>query len=143
MTMTHAWLVALAFNAGPSRSMAQQPASAHPANPAAGCTATPAQIEANKKVAMAFFRATGAERVALADPSYTQHNPAFKKRAEHNKVSDYEEFRSTFLAQGADRLYVGSPQSAFIARSVALEEVVRLLRFVACPNGGSRIRSLR
>ena len=44
--------------------------------PDAGCTATPAQIEAIKKVAMAFV-APGADRVALADPSYKQHNPAF------------------------------------------------------------------
>lgn len=36
--------------------------------PAAGCTATSAQLEANKKVAMAFF-APGGDRVALADPS--------------------------------------------------------------------------
>ena len=49
-------------------------------HPAAGCTATPAQLEANKKVAMAFF-AVGADRVALADPSYKQHNPAFIKGA--------------------------------------------------------------
>jgi predicted SnoaL-like aldol condensation-catalyzing enzyme len=78
--------------------VAQQPPP-QTANPAAGCTATPAQIEANKKVAMEFFVAAGAARVALADPSYKQHNPAFKKRAEDNKVSDYEEFRTTFLAQ--------------------------------------------
>jgi hypothetical protein len=51
--------------------------------PKTGCTATPAQLDANKKVAMEFFRAgiTGPERVALADPSYIQHNPAFKKGA--------------------------------------------------------------
>ena len=60
-------------------------------------------IEANKKVAMEFFRTTGADRVALADPTYKQHNPAFKKRAEDNKVSDYEEFRATFLGQAAGR----------------------------------------
>ena len=46
--------------------------------PAAGCTATPAQLEANKKAAMA-FPAANAERVALADPTYKQHNPAFIK----------------------------------------------------------------
>src|SRR5215471_19808496 len=77
--------------------MAQQQA-----NPAPGCKATPAELEANKKVAMEFFR-QGADRVALADPSYKQHNPAFKKRAEENKVSDYEEFKNTFLAQAAGR----------------------------------------
>ena len=43
-----------------------------------GCTATSAQLEANKKVAMEFFR-PGADRVALADTSYKQHNPAFVK----------------------------------------------------------------
>src|SRR5205809_7974184 len=72
------------------------PAGAQQANPAPGCTATPAQLEANRKVAMEFFRAQGADRVALADPSYKQHNPAFKKRAEDNKVSDYEEFKAAF-----------------------------------------------
>jgi len=65
------------------------------ANPTPGCTATPAQLEANKKVALEFFR-QGADRVALADPTYKQHNPAFKKRAEDNKVSDYEEFKAAF-----------------------------------------------
>ena len=75
------------------------PALAQQANPAPGCTATAAQLEANKKVAMEFFRTTGEARIALADPSYKQHNPAFKKRAEDNKVTDYEEFKSTFLAQ--------------------------------------------
>jgi predicted SnoaL-like aldol condensation-catalyzing enzyme len=80
---------------------AQQPPPAQQANPSPGCLATPAQLEANKKVAMEFFRTTGEARVALADPSYKQHNPAFKKRAEDNKVSDYEEFKNAFLAQAA------------------------------------------
>lgn len=71
------------------------------ANPTPGCTAAPAQLAANKKVVMEFFRTRGADRVALADTSYRQHNPAFKKRAEDDKVSDYEEFKSTFLAQAA------------------------------------------
>lgn len=56
---------------------AQQPPAVQ-ANPAPGCTATAAQLEANKKVAME-FRTTGEARVALADPTYKQHNPAFKK----------------------------------------------------------------
>ena len=46
-------------------------------------------------MALEFFR-PGADRLALADPSYKQHNPAFKKRAEENKVSDYEEFKAAF-----------------------------------------------
>ena len=70
-----------------------------PANPAPGCTATPAQLEANKKVAMEFFR-PGADRLALADPTYKQHNPAFKKRAEDKKISDYEEFKAAFAGGG-------------------------------------------
>ena len=39
--------------------LAQQPPPAVQANPAPGCTATPAQLEANKKVAMEFFRTAG------------------------------------------------------------------------------------
>ena len=114
MNTTRAWLLAAAALAGPAVAGAQQPAPAQAANPAPGCTATSAQIEANKKVAMEFFRTAGAERVALADPSYKQLNPAFKKRAEDNKVSDYEEFRNTFLAQagrgGAGRGPAAGPQ---------------------------------
>lgn len=65
------------------------------AAPQAGCTATPAQIEANKKVAMAFF-APNADRVSLADPSYKQHNPAFLKGGKEAGQSDYEYFKSRF-----------------------------------------------
>jgi predicted SnoaL-like aldol condensation-catalyzing enzyme len=80
---------------------AQAPAPpAQQANPTPGCTATAAQLAENKKVAMEFFRAQGADRVALADPTYKQHNPAFKKRAEDNKVSDYEEFKAAFANPG-------------------------------------------
>jgi predicted SnoaL-like aldol condensation-catalyzing enzyme len=63
--------------------------------PAAGCTATPAQLDANKKVATEFFR-PGVDRVALADPSYKQHNPAFVKGGREAKLSDYEYFKSRF-----------------------------------------------
>ncbi len=55
---------------------------------APGCTATPAQLEANKKVAMEFFR-PGVDRVALADPTYKQHNPAFVKGGREANLSDY------------------------------------------------------
>jgi predicted SnoaL-like aldol condensation-catalyzing enzyme len=63
-----------------------------------GCSATPAELEANKKVAAEFFRPgiTGAERVALADPSYKQHNPAFVKGGREAKMSDYDYFKSRF-----------------------------------------------
>ena len=66
---------------------AQQPAPAAAANPAPGCTATPAQLEANKGAAMQILsRCRATRRVALADPSYKQHNPAFKKRARGREV---------------------------------------------------------
>ena len=47
--------------------------------PQPGCKSTPAELDANKKVAMEFFR-PGADRVALADPTYKQHNPAVEQR---------------------------------------------------------------
>ena len=100
MRITCALPVALAcFVPLATVSTAQAPPPAQQVNPAQGCTATSAQLEANRKVAMEFFRTTGEARVALADSSYKQHNPAFKKRAEDNKVTDYEEFKSAFLAQ--------------------------------------------
>ena len=90
----------LAFTLLAAPAFAQAPP-AQQANPTPGCSATPAELAANKKVALAFFSAQGADRVALADPTYKQHNPAFKKRAEDNKVSDYEEFKAAFAnAQG-------------------------------------------
>ena len=69
------------------------------ANPTPGCTATPAQLEASKKVALEFFR-PGVDRLALADPSYKQHNPAFKKRAQEKGISDIEEFKAAFANAG-------------------------------------------
>jgi predicted SnoaL-like aldol condensation-catalyzing enzyme len=63
--------------------------------PQAGCKATPAELEANKKVAIEFFR-PGADRVALADASYKQHNPAFVKGGREANLSDFEYFKSRF-----------------------------------------------
>jgi len=85
--------------------------------PEPGCTATPAQLEANKTVAMQFF-APGADRVALADPGYKQHNPAFVKGGREAKLSDYEYFKSRFGGppagrqggQGAGRGQAAGPQ---------------------------------
>jgi predicted SnoaL-like aldol condensation-catalyzing enzyme len=88
--------------------LAQQPPVQ--ANPTPGCSATAGQLEANKKVAMDFFRTMGPDRVALADPSYKQHNPVFKQRAEQNQVSDYEEFKSAFLRQPGAPGGQGGPQ---------------------------------
>jgi predicted SnoaL-like aldol condensation-catalyzing enzyme len=83
----------------PIPAIAQQQGVPIQANPAPGCSATPAELEANKKVVIAFFT-PGVDRVALADPAYKQHNPAFKKRAEENHVTDYEEYKASF-ANGA------------------------------------------
>src|SRR4051812_21746400 len=73
---------------------AQQPAPPI-AVPTQNCTLTPAQIAEGRKVALAFFQ-QGVDRLTLADPSYKQHNPVFKKRAEENKVSDFEEYKAAF-----------------------------------------------
>jgi predicted SnoaL-like aldol condensation-catalyzing enzyme len=87
-------LIALLF-AAPA--LAQQPA---PANPASGCTATPAQMDANKKVAMQFFQLTGDARVALADSTYKQHNPAFVKGGREAGLSDFDYFKQRFGGPG-------------------------------------------
>jgi predicted SnoaL-like aldol condensation-catalyzing enzyme len=44
---------------------------------------------------MEFFR-PGADRVALADPTYKQHNPAFVKGGREAGLSDYDYFKSRF-----------------------------------------------
>lgn len=81
---------------------AQAPAAAPvQANPAPGCKVSAKELEANRQVAMKFFATRGADRVALADPSYIQHNPVFRKRAAEAHESDYDEFKAAFLAQGA------------------------------------------
>jgi predicted SnoaL-like aldol condensation-catalyzing enzyme len=81
--------VGIFVSAGPAFAQGQVVA------PTAGCSATPAQLEANKKVAMAFF-APNADRVALADPSYKQHNPAFVKGGKEAGLSDLDYFKSRF-----------------------------------------------
>ena len=88
--VTASLAAALLLTAAPA--LAQQPTLVP------GCTATPAQLEANKKVAMEFLRPgiTGPERVALADPSYKQHNPAFVKGGRDAKLNDYDYFTSRF-----------------------------------------------
>ena len=111
MNMSNACWMGLALALLGAAPLTAQPPAVQ-ANPAQGCEATPAQLEANKKVVMEFFRTTGEERVALADVSYKQHNPAFKKRAEESKVSDYEEFKNAFLAQAAGRGGAGGGPAA-------------------------------
>lgn len=58
--------------------------------PTPECTATPAQVEENKRIASRFFEVGGAERLALIDENYIQHNPVFRRYATRNRVSDYE-----------------------------------------------------
>jgi predicted SnoaL-like aldol condensation-catalyzing enzyme len=78
---------------------AQAPPAPVQANPAVGCKVSPKELEANRQLAMKFFAVRGAERVALADPGYIQHNPVFKKRGIEAHETDYEEFKKTFLNQ--------------------------------------------
>jgi predicted SnoaL-like aldol condensation-catalyzing enzyme len=58
--------------------------------PAPGCTATPPQVAENKRIASRFFQVAGAERLALIDETYIQHNPVFRRYAIQNRISDYE-----------------------------------------------------
>jgi predicted SnoaL-like aldol condensation-catalyzing enzyme len=100
----------------------QTPPAEKPANPTPGCVATSVQLEANKRVAMQFFTAPTADaRVALADPSYKQHNPVFVKRAEADHVSDYEEFRRTFLSRGNSAQSLGPEPPGNIFEIVTAE----------------------
>ena len=69
------------------------------ANPAPGCSVSAAQLEANRKVVLDFFRSSGEARVALLDPAYKQHNPVVVRRAQQDYLSDYEEAKKSFLEQ--------------------------------------------
>ena len=68
-------------------------------NPKPGCTNTPEQMEATKKAALDFAFLTGDAKIALADPSYIQHNPVQHKRGQAEGITDYEIFKRTFLNQ--------------------------------------------
>lgn len=69
------------------------------ANPTPGCRLSTAEVEANRKVAMDFFRVVGQGRVALLDPRYKQHNPVMMQRAQEENLSDYEEAKRAFREQ--------------------------------------------
>jgi predicted SnoaL-like aldol condensation-catalyzing enzyme len=100
MNMKRASLIAFTLALlGTAPAFAQQ--AGMPVIPTPGCKATPAELEATKKLVMDFARNTGEAKVALADPSYIQHNPASHRLAEQDKLSDYEEFKKIFLAQAA------------------------------------------
>ncbi|MGE0591619.1 MAG: hypothetical protein AB7G23_00660 [Vicinamibacterales bacterium] len=73
-----------------------------PGGPTPNCNVTPAQIQENKRVALQFF-APGVDRLALADPSYIQHNPAFVKGAREAGLNDYDYFKSRFGGPPAAR----------------------------------------
>jgi hypothetical protein len=70
-------------------------------NPTPGCTNSLQQMEATKKAALDFAFLTGEAKVALADPSYIQHQPVQHKRAQAEGITDYEIFKRTFLGQAA------------------------------------------
>lgn len=82
------------FTAGVVLAQAQAPV---PANPTPGCSASPAQVEANKKVAMSFFALPPSDlqgRLDMIDPTYRQHNPAIKQAAEEAHVSDAQQIQT-------------------------------------------------
>jgi predicted SnoaL-like aldol condensation-catalyzing enzyme len=72
-------------------------------NPTPGCTATKEQLEEVRQAGIAFTRSQGAARVALADPTYKQHNPAFVKGGREAGLSDYEYFKQRFGGPPAAR----------------------------------------
>jgi predicted SnoaL-like aldol condensation-catalyzing enzyme len=89
MNIVRVWCSAFAVAAFAVVSVAaQQPGV--PANPAPGCSLTPAQVEANRKVAISFFDRT-VDPHTLIDPSYKQHNPGIKKQAEQAHITDAEQ----------------------------------------------------
>jgi predicted SnoaL-like aldol condensation-catalyzing enzyme len=72
-------------------------AQAQQANPTPGCSVTPAQLEANRKVAISFFdpATTYEQKLALIGPGYKQHNPGMVKEAAEKGISDPEEIQNT------------------------------------------------
>jgi predicted SnoaL-like aldol condensation-catalyzing enzyme len=68
-----------------------------------GCSTTPAELQAEKKVVLNFYRPgiTLRELIALVDPSYIQHNPLVLKAAAEKHSSDYEEFKLLFTRMAA------------------------------------------
>jgi predicted SnoaL-like aldol condensation-catalyzing enzyme len=108
ITSTLGLMLGLLVLAAPAS--AQGPAPQPIVNPTPGCTATPAQLEEVRKAGIAFTRSQGAERVALADPTYKQHNPAFVKGAREAGMNDYDYFKSRFGGPPAARQ--GGPAAA-------------------------------
>lgn len=88
--------VGLLLTAGAAAAQAPATAPLPITNPTPGCTATPAQIEQVRQVGIAITRSTGAARVAFADPSYQDHNPAFVKGAREAGRTDFDHFKARF-----------------------------------------------
>lgn len=67
------------------------------------CSATPAELQAEKGVVLDFYRPgiTLRQLIALVDPSYIQHNPLALKFAQEKHINDYEEFEQLFTAVAA------------------------------------------
>jgi predicted SnoaL-like aldol condensation-catalyzing enzyme len=105
ITSTFGVLLGLLIAAGPAA--AQQPPIT---NPTPGCTATKEQLEQVRQAGIAFTTSQGAARVALADPTYKQHNPAFVKGAREAGMNDYDYFKSRFGGPPAARQ--GGPAAA-------------------------------
>ena len=106
--VTTTFVIAAALLAGLDSAAAQQPV----VNPTPGCKATPAQLEEVRQAGIAFTRSQGAARVALADPSYKQHNPAFVKGAREAGQSDYDYFKARFGGPPAARQGGPAPAAA-------------------------------
>ena len=94
--------VALVLSA---RAAAQDKTPPAQAIPIPGCSTSAAEREANRKLAMDFFRASGEGRVALLDPGYKQHNPQVVRLAQQENLSDYEEAKKAFLEQASGQVH--------------------------------------
>lgn len=110
ITTTLSVFFGLFVAASAASAQAPAPAPLPITNPTPGCTATPAQIEQVRQAGIAFTRSTGAARVALADLSYKQHNPAFVKGAREAGMTDYDYFNARFGGPPAAR--AGGPPPA-------------------------------
>ncbi len=78
--------------------------------PMSPCTLTPAQIAEGRAVALQFF-APGVDRLAIADTTYKQHNPAFVKGAREAGMSDYDYFKARFGGPPAARAGGAAPRA--------------------------------
>ena len=109
ITSTFGVVLGLLIVAAPAAAQ-QAPARQPIVNPTPGCTATKESLEQVRQAGIAFTFSQGAERVALADPTYKQHNPAFVKGAREAGMNDYDYFKSRFGGPPAARQ--GGPAAA-------------------------------